>query len=433
MRNWMLSGCAVLLASVLTACPPTTKAPTIDTFTATPTAVKASGTEVVFSWTTTGATNVEFVVPAALKPQTTVGTGTATVKGVNAETTFTLNASNAAGDKATKDLLVKLETVAGVGPTIVSSVPANNATGVAITNDSIEVTFDKAMDKAATTGAFSSTGITAPVFAWSNGDKTLRITSAAFANTPATTGVNKVVNYTFSNAAKSADGGTLPATTQKYTTLKAVKATIPGTATLSGNIIFTEGTGDFNSVPPCATPCAQNNYDSGIQAGDSNGFAGTASKPANPDFSYKGFAGFDITSVPTTASLISATVSLTQANFTGLPYTIIAGGLKLQSITNVDLATILPDAAPGTFLFYTADATKEFVLSTDDVAGVKSVAVTTAVAADLAGRATFGNRSLFRLIFPTAALGKVGAVKVGGAEDIARFNTPSLEVVYSQP
>jgi Bacterial Ig-like domain len=437
MRNWMLSGCAVLLASMLTACPPTTKTkPVISAFTATPSTVTAAGTDVKLDWTVTDAEKIAISAspePGSYDPpaNTNLTTPTTTAKGVKVTTTFTLTATNTTG-VTTKEVTVTAPTT--VGPTIVSSVPADAATGVAI-NSTIAVTFSAAMDKTLTQAAFTSSSVTTPTFAWTNGDKTLTITSSAPLNAPvAAPGTNKTVSYSFAATAKDAAGAALTSTAARtFVTQKAVKATIAGAATLSGNIIFTEGTGDFNSVPPCATPCAQNNYDPGIQAGDSNGFAGTASKPANPDFSYKGFAGFDITSVPITASLISATVSLTQANFTGLPYTIIAGGLKLQSITNVDLATVLPDAAPGTFLFYTADATKEFVLSTDDVAGVKSVAVTTAVAADLAGRATFGNRSLFRLIFPTAALGKVGAVKVGGAEDIARFNTPSLEVVYSQP
>jgi hypothetical protein len=435
MRKWILSSCAVLLASVLTACPPTTKTkPTISAFTATPNTVTAAGTDVKLDWTVADADKISLTAspePTAYDPPagTNLTTPTTTAKAVKVTTTFTLTATNSAGD-TTKIVTVTAPTT--VGPAITSSDPVSGATGVAI-NKAIVVNFDKAMDTAATQTAFS--GVASPSFVWSNGDKTVTITSAALLNTPvAAPGATKLVTYKFAATAKDATGAALVTAStadRTFTTLKAIKATIAGTATLSGNVIFTEGTGDFNAVPPCATPCAQNNYDPGIQAGDSNGFAGSASKPANPNYSYKGFAGFDISGVPATASLISATVSLTQANATGTPYTIVAGGLKLQSITSVDLAAKDPDA--NRFDFYTGPASKEFVLSSDDVAGAKSIAVTTAVAADLASRATFGNRSLFRLIFPTAALGNVGAIKSDGLEDIARFNTPTLEVVYSQP
>jgi hypothetical protein len=434
MRNWMLSGCAVLLASVLTACPPTATKPVITAFTASPTTITNSGTDVItLAWTVTGATDVALSSDNA-DAVITLGTGsppiTATAKGMKKDTTFTVTAKNATGN-STQDAKVTL--AAGSGATIASSVPADAAKGVAI-NSTIVVTFSAAMDTAATVSAFTSSTVpTTPTsFVWSNSNKTLTITPSALLNTPVAapaTGTNKPVSYSFAATAKDATGAALTSTAARtFETQKAIKATIAGTATLSGNVITTTGTGIF---PTCATPCPQNNYDSAIQAGDSNGFAGSPSKIADPNFSYKGFAGFEISSIPASATLVSATVSLTQANFTGVPYTIIAGGLKLQSITDPSLAAKDPDA--NRFDFYNATATKEFVLATDDTAGVKSVVVTTAVAADLAGRATFANRSLFRLIFPTVALGSIGATKVDALEDIARFNTPTLEVVYSQP
>jgi Bacterial Ig-like domain len=431
----MLSGCAVLLASVLTACPPTTKpVPTISAFTATPDTVTAAGIDVTLAWTVTDADTISISDNSAtlLTYEPAAGTAltspTTKAKAVKATTIFTVTAKNATGT-STKTVTVTLPT-STVGPTIVSSVPADAATGVAI-NSTIAVTFSAAMDKTLTQAAFASSSVTTPTFAWTNGDKTLTITSSAPLNAPvAAPGTNKTVSYSFAATAKDAAGAALTSTAARtLVTQKAVKATIAGAATLSGNIIFTEGTGVF---PACTTPCPQNNYDVGIQAGDNNGTAG-GTKVSDPNYAYKGFAGFDISTIPANANLVSATVSLTQTTKTGAPYTIIAGGLKLQSISSVDLATKLPDTAPGTFDFYTAPASKEYLLATDDTAGAKSVAVTTAVTADLASRATFGNRSLFRVIFPTVALGNVGAVLSNGNEDIARFDTPSLEVVYSQP
>ena len=436
MRNWMLSGCAVLLASVLTACPPTTKIkPVISSFTATPSAVTAAGTDVKLDWTVTDADSIS--ISASTEPAggydpvagTKLPTPTTTAKGVKVATTFTLTATNTTG-VTTKEVTVSAP--ATVGPTIVSSVPADAATGQAI-NSTIAVTFSAAMDKALTQAAFTSSSVTSPTFAWSNSDKTVTVTSSAPLNTPVAApaaGVNKTVSYSFAATAKDTAGAALTSTTARtFVTQKAIKATLAGAPTLSGNIIFTEGTGTF---PTCTTPCPQNNYDLGIQAGDNNGTAG-GTKVSNPNFSYKGFAGFDITTIPANATLFSATVSLTQTLKSNTPYLIPGLILKLQSISSVDLATALPDTAPGTFLFYDAPASKEFELSTNDTPGTKSVVVTTAVAADLTSRVAFGNRSLFRLIFPTAALGKVGATNTDGLEDIARFDTPVLEVVYSQP
>jgi hypothetical protein len=453
MRNWIFTGCAVLLASVLTACPPTATKPVISTFTATPDTVTAAGTDVTLAWTVTGATDITISgspEPTAYDPPAgTALTGTTTkAKAVKVNTTFTLTAKNATGT-STQEVKVTLP-VSTVVPTITSSVPANNATGVAITNDSIEVTFDKAMDKAATQGAFSSTGITAPTFAWSNVDKTLKITSAALANTPAAVGVNKVVNYTFSNAAKSADGAALAAVTQKYTTKKAVlvivdAAVTPAATSLSGSAIFTDGTG---VQPTCATPCPLNSYEAEIRAGDNNNSvkgdnpATTPGTTSATNYAYKGFIGFNLPvtlSAVAPADVISAKVTASQLAPIGTPY--VMGTLKLQSITSADLSTKFTDT--DKFLFYVAPFTGSFDFSTDGTVGSKSAVVTSAVVADLTNKATYANRSLFRMIFPRKAATTTPPVLTGdnapgdtdgdNALDVAVFQDAKLEVVYSQP
>jgi hypothetical protein len=450
----------MLLASVLTACPPTTASkPTIDTFSASPTTVKASGTDVVLTWTTTGATDVVLSAVPALPVGQAISTGTATVKSVKENTKFTLTAKNAAGDTATKDVSVTLETATAAAPTIVSSVPANDATGIAIDNNTIVVTFDKAMDKTATQGALS--GVTSPSFVWSNGDKTVTITSAGLPNTPAATGVNKVVSYSFSNAAKSADGGTLAAVTRKYTTKKAVlliiDATVtPAATTLSGSAIFTEGTGIPTTLPPCATPCDQNSYEAEIRAGDNNNSVKGDNPPtgaadtANPNYSYKGFIGFNLPTALTSitapaADVVSAKVTAAQLAPIGTPY--VMGTLKLQSITSADLADKFVDA--NKFLFYVAPFTSSFDFSTDGTVGPKSAVVTSAVVADLTNKVAYANRSLFRMIFPRRATtttppllknagGQVIDLGPGDTDgdnslDVAVFENAKLEVVYTQP
>jgi hypothetical protein len=449
MRNWVLTGCATLLAAVLTACPTTASKPEITAFTGTPAIVEASGTIVTLTWTTTGATDVALsAVPALATGQATVSTGTATVKDVKADTKFTLTAKNAAGDSVTKDFSVTLKAATSIAPTISLSVPVNNATGVAIDNNTIVVTFDKAMNKAATEGAFS--GVTSPSFVWSNGDKTVTITSAALPNTPAATGVNKVVTYSFSNAAKSADGGTLAAVTQKYTTKKAVLLSIdatvaPAATTLSGSAIFTEGTG---VQPACTLPCAQNSYEAEIRAGDNNNSVKGDNPPtgaadtANPNYSYKGFIGFSLPNTLVSADVISAKVTASQLAPIGNPYTIM-GTLKIQSITSADLSTKFADA--DKYFFYVAPTNSglSFDFSTDGTVGPKTAIVTNAVVADLNNKATYANRSLFRVMFPRRAATTVpvlpaedlapGDTDGDNALDLAVFNNAKLEIVYTQP
>jgi Bacterial Ig-like domain len=441
MRNWMLSGCAVLLASVLTACPPTATKPVITAFTASPTTITSSGTDVVtLAWTVTGATDVAISSDNA-DAVITLGAGsppiTATAKGMKKDTTFTVTAKNATGN-STQDAKVTL----GTGATIVSSVPADAATGVAI-NSTIAVTFSAAMDKALTQAAFTSSSVTSPTFAWTNGDKTLTVTSSAPLNTPvAAPGVNKTVSYSFAATAKDATGAALASTAARtFVTQKAILISLVADSTLTGNVIYTTGL-DATANPSCGTgtapttlPCEQNNYDGAIQAGDNGGTAG-GTKVANPNFSYKGFVGFDITSIPaavTASTLVSAQVSLTQAAPVGTPY--VLGSLKLQAISGVALATKVTDG--DKFFYYEAESTATFDLSADATVGVKNVTVNSTLLLDLTNRSTYGNRSLYRLIFPKTPpiVGKPaeGANDGDGSEDLAQFNTGKLNVVYSQP
>jgi hypothetical protein len=449
MRNWVLTGCATLLAAVLTACPTTASKPEITAFTGTPAIVEASGTIVTLTWTTTGATDVALsAIPALATGQATVSTGTATVKDVKADTKFTLTAKNAAGDSVTKDFSVTLKAATGIAPKILSSVPANGAPGVAFANNTITVTFDKAMDLATTKAALTMTGGTAPNLVLSADLKTATITFTAPAEpAPTAAGASNTIGYSFAGTAKSSDGGTLAAVTQNYTTKKLVLLSIPATAgaaatSLSGSVIFTGGTGDFNTLPPCATPCPRNYYDAEIRAGDNDALVNGAVALANR--AHKGFVGFNITTVPalTAANLVSAKITMTQLAPVGAPYSIPGTGLKLQAITSADLSTKFVDA--NKYDFYVAPFSATFDLSTDGTVGPKIATVTSALLTDITNRATYGNRSLYRLIFPTVTpnpdnVDDLGPGKSDGdnGEDLAVFdnvapNLPKLEIVYSQ-
>jgi hypothetical protein len=361
---------------------------------------------------------------------------------------YTLTATNATGtDTATVTINITPPTPAN----IVSSVPASGATGVAIDNNTIVVNFDKAMNTATTQAAFTSTSVPTtptPDFVWSNGDKTLTITSASLPNAPAAVGVNKVVTYNFATTATDSTGTPLAVAStaaRTYTTLKAVLASLVPDPTLSGTIIFTNGVDPAPAGQPATCGgaglpvCAQNEYSLGeYRIGDSS--ANVNGKVANPNNAYKGFAGFNLASLTTLtpANLISANFSMTQNGAppsSGTPY--VLGTMKLQSISSVDLATIPINAAgtPNSFLYYTATANSAVNFS-DAAVGLKTISVKAELTADLTGRVARGNRALFRLMFPKipAVVSTFdGATDADGLEDIADFSTPKLEIVYTQP
>jgi hypothetical protein len=371
--------------------------------------------------------------------------------------TYTLTATSAAGTTDTDTVTINI--TPSIAPTIVSSVPASGATGVAIDNNTIAVTFDKAMNQTTTQAAFTSAGLTAPVFVWSNGDKTLTVTSASLPNAPAATGVNKTVTYNFAATATDSTGTPLAAAStaaRTYSTLKAVLAILDPVATadpattLSGSIIFTNGVDPAPAGQPatCGAAglpiCAQNDIDpSEYRIGDSSGIVG-GTKVANPNNAYKAFVGFNLAPLAavTPANLISAKFSMNQNGTPpsiGTPYALGTSPMKLQSISSAALATGF--LGNTSFFFYTAPTNSSVDFSSVG-AGLKTATVTTELTADLTNRGPRGNRALFRLMFPKvpAVAGTFdGASDGDGLEDIADFkntplsDTPKLEIVYTQP
>jgi hypothetical protein len=551
MRKFLATTLLLVLAATLTACPPTVEKPVISSFTATPSIVKATGTDVELAWVVTGSegnTITSNVTTTIDDPGTASKT---TARGVKATTTFTITAKNSAGT-AKKDVTVTLEAVvpaptittfqvktgagapgpsvnlpdtggtvtfnwavsnttslsidngvtaitpfaatgtkdftvqAGTTPitfkltatgatgstpatatvtvnritaataaNIVSSVPDNAATGVAFANNTITVTFDKAMDLATTKAALTMTGGTAPNLVLSADLKTATITfTSPAAPTPTATGASNTVTYSFSNAAKSTDGGTLAPVTRNYTTLKLVKATLDPIATadtattLSGNIIYANGLVEAPAGQPATCGpapllfCEQNDVNpSEYRIGDSSSDI-TETKKGNPNNAYKGFVGFNLAplTVVTSANLVSATFSMNQNDTapglsSGTPYALGANPspMQLQSISSAALKTGF--LGNTSFLFYTAPTNSSVNFSSPG-AGLKTATVTTALAADLLNRTDRGNRALFRLMFPKvpAVTGTFdGATDGDGQEDIADFSTPKLEIVYTQP
>jgi hypothetical protein len=557
MRKFLATSLLLVLAATLTACPPAAvEKPVISSFTATPSIVKATGTDVELAWVVTGS---DGNIITATGTTTIDDPGTAsktTARGVKATTTFTITAKNSAGT-ATKNVTVTLEALvpaptittfqiktgagapgpsvdlpatggnvtfnwvvtnstglsidngvpaitpfaptgikdftvpagttpitfkltatgatgstpatatvtvnritAALAPVLTSSVPDNAATGVALNNNTIVVNFDKEMNTALTQTAFS--GVTATSFVWNAAKTSATITfTAPAAPAPTATGASNTITYNFSNAAKSADGGTLAPVTRTYTTLKLVKATLDPVATalaattLSGSIVYTNGVDPAPAGQPatCGAAglpiCAANDIDPGeYRIGDSGGTIKNPPITVNPNNAYKGFVGFNLAlyAAITPANLVSATFSMNQ-NVTapglssGTPYALGTSPMQLQSISSAALATIFLGDGNDRFAYYTAPANSSVNFS-DATPGLKTVSVKTELTADLTNRATRGNRALFRLMFPKvpAVAGTFdGASDNDGQEDIADFKNaplsdgPKLEIVYTQP
>jgi hypothetical protein len=121
MRRFLPATLLLVLAATLTACPPAAVAkPVIKSFTSNVPSDKlpVGGGDVILSWATTGADKVNLAAnPASPVPVLGADNLTATVTGVKVETTFTLTATNSAGDTvtATKKITV---TAATIAPTI---------------------------------------------------------------------------------------------------------------------------------------------------------------------------------------------------------------------------------------------------------------------------------------------------------------------------
>jgi hypothetical protein len=451
-------------AKTITVSAPVATAPTINSFKVKATGsagagdtfvnLPAGGGSVTFISSVTGATSLK-IDPGAVAVASV--TGGETVVAAPVAGNYTLTATNATGPTTAT---VTVNIAAALAPTLVSSVPDNAATGVALNNNTIVVNFDKEMNTALTQAAFS--GVTAPSFVWNAAKTSATITfTAPAAPAPTATGASNTITYNFSNAAKSADGGTLAAVSRTYTTLKLVKATLDPVATalaattLSGSIVYTNGVDPAPAGQPatCGAAglpiCAANDIDPGeYRIGDSGGTIKNPPITVNPNNAYKGFVGFNLAlyAAITPANLVSATFSMNQ-NVTapglssGTPYALGTSPMQLQSISSAALATIFLGDGNDRFAYYTAPANSSVNFS-DATPGLKTVSVKTELTADLTNRATRGNRALFRLMFPKvpAVAGTFdGASDNDGQEDIADFKNaplsdgPKLEIVYTQP
>jgi hypothetical protein len=394
MRNWMLTGCAVLLASVLTACPSggsEATAPVIGSFTATPNTTAADQTDVNLAWTVTGADEIKISanIPS---PPIVLGADkvSATVTGLTKTTTFTLTAKNATGT-LTSDALVTV----GVAPTIASSTPSGDGIDNGV---NIVVTFSEAMNQAATVAAYVGNDEISKAnstFLWDTDGKVLTInpkTGLTYAVVNDLAGAAKVYSYSFGPGATDLAGNALDSDGQavrSFKTKRNITQSIDASAPLSGSVVYSTG----------------NKYATDIHVGDTDTtvIADSGSGTIEANSIWKGFAGFDLTSIPAAViadpnTLISAVVELHQITATGTPYSTL-GTVQLEHITFA--GADLTDATTRNAA-YTATALANLgVFSSTAAVGGQSQSASLAVRDDLTNLAARQTRSTYRLVFTT--------------------------------
>jgi hypothetical protein len=393
MKNLKLLLVILIGAVGLVACPgggTATKTPTLAITPGSATLTAGTGSA-GFSATLTDSTAA---IAWAISPEVgtlSAATGTSTTYSppatVAGATAVTLTASSSGAASATATITVNPgATVDTTAPTIVSVTPADGATGVA-KDTNIVIKFSEPMNKIATKAAYeSATSRILPIQVSINlsADGTemtinpindLLIAGGA---DPATV-VAIPYGYQITNIGTDLAGNALTTSSFGFKTRRQITQNLPGIASLSGDVRTDGALGDN---------CSLGNGD--ICAGDSSS-AGNAQ--------YKGFASFDMTSVPTgVLSFEFATLSLNQIQtakdsvYGANPYPDLGNTLNLE---HVNFATKDLSA------FNAAAIRPLGAISSDAALELKSANVLVALQEDYAQRATRGDRSQYRIAFPT--------------------------------
>jgi hypothetical protein len=287
-------------------------------------------------------------------------------------------------------------------PTIVSVVPVNGATGVP-RGAKIVVTFSEAMDINSAQLAFSITspmGVTGTP-TWANGNTQMTYTPSASFDYGTT------VNWQVSTAAKDASGNAKTTLdSYSFNVIKSATTTIPCIAPLDGYV-----SNPTNFVNPTGSIVP-----------------GQASNPAT----YRGFAAFDITSLPAALTTVtSAAMYLKQYSLTGTPY----GTTKLGDVLwrHVDYGPTLElaDYSVATLIHGGNAGT----LSVDGTFEYKSAVVTLSVQNDFVNRVARGNRSefLLRFTYDTSTPAATDLAFFYACDTTVTTDRPYLSVTYEYP
>ncbi len=287
-------------------------------------------------------------------------------------------------------------------PTIVSTVPANGATGVAA-DANIVITFSKPMNKIATQNAYQSATILPLLvqFSWNANGTVLTIDPTGNLNVASGTDPANVVATEFSfqitNVASDLAGNALTTTSSSFKTARRISQTMPANSTLSGDI-FADGT-----VAP-SFPARVGDFTNNSQ--------------------FKGLVTFNIASLPTDIGTFEkADLILTQTSVDGTPYgSTNLGTVNLEHVAFASFTKPLAYDAPSLGTTFSPDA----IFSTNTAIEVKTKSVIPAVLSDYTNRTSRGNRSQYRLTFTTAAT-------FNGIRDSASFSSPELKLTYLLP
>jgi Bacterial Ig-like domain len=291
-------------------------------------------------------------------------------------------------------------TVDTTAPTIISTTPANNGTGVLAT-DNIVITFSEPMNKSVTQSAYqAATTRIRPIevqFTWNDAgtvltvDPNVSLLIAAGADPATVTAVPYAFQIT--NLATDLAGNALTSASFSFTTQRRITQNLPGLASLSGAVRATDGVTACSGSRPCA--------------GDSG---------SGGNLQWKGFISFDITGIPAgVQSFEFANLNLNQVStfkdgVAGDPYGDLGGAVSLEHVNfdTMNLAAAFNPAALSTVGNISSNATLE----------LKTLSVLAQVQNDYSNRVARGQRSQYRIVFPTVT-------DIDIKFDAAIFETPT--------
>jgi hypothetical protein len=285
-------------------------------------------------------------------------------------TLYTLNIAASASDVAGNTLGAAYSSSFTTGvmpdttpPTIVSVIPANGAIG-ASRAAAITVNFSEAMDIVSSQNAFSITspaGVTG-TFSWANGNTRMTF----FPGVQFVTG--SVVYWQVTTAARDA-AGNAKATLDSFSfnVINSTTINLPCIALLDGYV--------------WSSPAAQ------------TGAAYVAIGDTTSGWTYRGFWGFDMTAIPTSATITAATLYLRQYQVVGTPYGPTRLGDALWRHVDFGPTLEIADYSVAQLPHVSSGGT----ISTNATYEWKSAVVTTSLRDDLTNRAARGNRSEFMI------------------------------------
>jgi hypothetical protein len=398
MKNWQFVTFAAL-ALILSACPgggstaDTTK-PTVSLGSSSSN-VTAAGS---ITLTATASDNIGVTSVEFFDGGTSLGTDSSASDGFtqsvslsvanNGSKTYTATASDAAGNSQTSNAVsvtVNIPVLDTTAPTIVSATPANNGTGVLAT-DNIVITFSEPMNKLVTQNAYQSArNLIRPTqvqFSFNTDGTVLTINpntnlTIASGGDPATV-VASAFDFQITNLATDLAGNPLTTSSFTFTTQRRITQNLPGLESLSGSVRATDGS---------TTGCT----------GVGRACAGDSGSAGN--LQYKGFISFDITGIPAgVQSFEFANLNMNQDSTfkdgaAGDPYADLGGAVSLEHVNfdTLNLAAAFNPAALSSVGNISTNATLE----------VKTLSVLTQLQNDITNRVARGNRTQYRLAFPT--------------------------------